>query len=49
MQQQIRKVGDSFDNLKGKMLTGKGSLASRMDNLKELGAKSNKTLGTMAE
>lgn len=45
MQLQIRKVGDSFDNLKGKMLTGKGSLASRMDNLKELGAKSSKSLG----
>ena len=49
MQLQIRKVGDSFDNLKGKMLTGKGSLASRMDNLKELGAKSNKSLGNMVE
>jgi DNA recombination protein RmuC len=45
MQSQIRKVGDSFDNLKGKMLTGKGSLASRMENLKDLGAKSSKTLG----
>jgi len=44
MQSQIRKVGDSFDNLKGKMLTGRGSLASRMDNLKELGAKSTKSL-----
>lgn len=49
MQLQIRKVGDSFDNLKGKMLTGKGSLASRMENLKELGAKSSKSLGTVAE
>lgn len=44
MQSQIRKVGDSFDNLRGKMLTGKGSLASRMEGLKELGAKSSKTL-----
>ena len=49
MQLQIRKVGDSFDNLKGKMLTGKGSLASRMENLKELGAKSSKTLGPISE
>lgn len=49
MQLQIRKVGDSFDNLKGKMLTGKGSLASRMENLKELGAKSSKSLGTLAD
>lgn len=49
MQLQIRKVGDSFDNLKGKMLTGKGSLASRMENLKELGAKSSKSLGPIAE
>ena len=49
MQSQIRKVGDSFDNLKGKMLTGKGSLASRMENLKDLGAKSSKTLGTLSD
>jgi DNA recombination protein RmuC len=49
MQLQIRKVGDSFDNLKGKMLTGKGSLASRMENLKELGAKSSKSLGPLSE
>ena len=49
MQGQIRKVGDSFDNLKSKMLTGKGSLASRMENLKELGAKSTKTLGNLVE
>ena len=49
MQLQIRKVGDSFDNLKGKMLTGKGSLASRMENLKELGAKSSKSLGPIQE
>ena len=49
MQLQIRKVGDSFDNLKSKMLTGKGSLASRMENLKELGAKSSKSLGAFTE
>lgn len=49
MQTQIRKVGDSFDNLKGKMLTGKGSLASRMENLRELGAKSTKNLAASPE
>lgn len=49
MQSQIRKVGDSFDNLKGKMLTGRGSLASRMENLKDLGAKSTKSLGSLAD
>jgi DNA recombination protein RmuC len=49
MQAQIRKVGDSFDNLKGKMLTGKGSLAIRMENLKELGAKSSKNLNLREE
>ena len=44
MQGQIRKVGESFDNLRSRMLTGKGSLASRMENLRELGAKTTKTL-----
>lgn len=44
MQNQIRKVGESFDELRSRMLTGKGSLASRMENLKELGAKTTKTL-----
>lgn len=49
MQRDIRKVGDSFDHLRGKMLTGKGSMASRMENLKELGAKTTKTLESAAE
>lgn len=44
MQGQIRKVGESFESLKGKMLTGKGSVASRMESLKELGAKTSKSL-----
>lgn len=44
MQNQIRKVGESFDQLRGKMLTGRGSLASRMENLRELGAKNSKSL-----
>jgi DNA recombination protein RmuC len=49
MQGQIRKVGDSFDDLRSRMLTGKGSLASRMENLKELGAKTSKQLEISAE
>lgn len=44
MQSQIRKVGESFDSLRGKMLTGKGSLANRMESLKELGAKTTKNI-----
>jgi DNA recombination protein RmuC len=44
MNTQVRKMGDSLDQLRGKMLTGKGSLASRMENLKELGAKTTKAL-----
>lgn len=44
MQNQIRKVGESVEVLRGKMLTGKGSLASRMENLKEMGAKTSKSL-----
>lgn len=44
MQGQIKKVGESFDELRSRMLTGKGSLASRMENLKELGAKTSKSL-----
>ncbi len=44
MQGQIRKVGESFDDLRSRMLTGKGSLAHRMENLKELGAKTTKSL-----
>lgn len=44
MQGQIRKVGNSFDELRSRMLTGKGSLASRMETLKELGAKNSKNL-----
>lgn len=44
MQGQIRKVGESFDELRSRMLTGKGSLASRMETLKELGAKTTKNL-----
>lgn len=44
MQLQIKKVGDSFDDLRSRMLTGKGSVASRMENLKELGAKTTKSI-----
>jgi DNA recombination protein RmuC len=44
MQNQIRKVGDSFDALKSRVFTGRGSLVSRMESLRELGAKNTKTL-----
>jgi len=44
IQAQMKRATDSVENLRGKMLTGKGSLASRMENLKELGAKSSKQL-----
>ena len=44
MNSQVRKMGEAVDQLRGKMLTGKGSLASRMENLKELGAKTTKAL-----
>ncbi len=41
---QIKRVGDSVETLKGRMVTGKGSVASRMEALRELGAKNTKTL-----
>lgn len=44
VQAQIRKVGDTFDDLRSRMITGKGSVASRMETLKELGAKATKSL-----
>jgi DNA recombination protein RmuC len=44
IQGHVRKMSDSFESLRGKMFTGKGSLASRMENLKELGAKTTKSL-----
>lgn len=44
MQAQIKKVGNSFEDLRSRMLSGKGSLAFRMENLKELGAKTTKSL-----
>jgi DNA recombination protein RmuC len=44
VQAQIRKAGDAFDDLRSRMITGKGSVASRMETLKELGAKATKSL-----
>lgn len=44
MQGQIRKVGHSFDELRSRILTGRGSLANRMETLKELGARASKSL-----
>jgi DNA recombination protein RmuC len=49
IQGQLRKTGESFDDLRSKLLTGKGSVASRMENLKDLGAKATKSLGTEIE
>lgn len=46
---QLRKVDESFSSLKGKMLTGRGSVASRMENLRELGAKTSKELPAVPE
>jgi DNA recombination protein RmuC len=46
---QLRRVDDSFDNLKGKMITGKGSVASRMENLRDLGARTTKQLQVETE
>ncbi len=44
IQGHVKRMGESFDNLRAKMFSGKGSLASRMENLKELGAKTTKSL-----
>jgi DNA recombination protein RmuC len=49
IQGQLRKTGESFDDLRSKLLTGKGSVASRMENLKDLGAKATKSLQTEIE
>lgn len=49
LQGQFRKVGDSFSDLRSRMLTGRGSLANRMENLKELGAKTTKSLALESE
>lgn len=49
IQSNLLRVGHSIDGLKGKMLTGKGSLAARMENLRQLGAKNSKSLPTMDE
>lgn len=49
IESQLKRVGDSVEGLKGKMLTGKGSVAARMENLRELGAKNNKALSPNLE
>jgi DNA recombination protein RmuC len=41
---QFRRLGNSFGDLRSRILTGKGSLAHRVENLKELGAKTTKHL-----
>lgn len=44
IQLQLKRVDESFSSLRGKMLTGRGSVASRMESLRELGAKNTKKL-----
>ncbi len=44
VQAQIRKAGDAFDDLRIRMISGRGSVASRMETLKDLGAKATKSL-----
>lgn len=44
LEAQVRKVDDVVSGLKSKMLTGRGSVASRMEGLRELGAKATKQL-----
>lgn len=44
LESQLKKVDDVVGNLKSKMLTGRGSVASRMEGLRELGAKASKQL-----
>jgi DNA recombination protein RmuC len=44
IQGQIKRVDDSFEILRGKMITGKESVASRMENLRDLGARTSKQL-----
>lgn len=44
MQSQIKKAAETVDILKSKMISGRGSVASRMESLKELGAKTSKSL-----
>ncbi len=46
---QLKKVDIAFINLKGKMVTGRGSVASRMENLRDLGAKTTRQLELEAE
>lgn len=44
LENQLKKVDDVVGGLKAKMLTGRGSVASRMENLRDLGAKASKQL-----
>ena len=44
IQSQIKKASETAESLKSKMMSGRGSVASRMESLKELGAKTSKSL-----
>lgn len=44
MDQQVGKLQESLVIMRSRMLSGKGSIASRMEKLRDLGAKTSKTL-----
>lgn len=44
MDQQVGKLQESLVIMRSRMLSGKGSIASRMEKLRELGAKTSKSL-----
>lgn len=49
MDQQVGKLQESLVLMRSRMLDGKGSLANRMEKLKELGAKTSKSLNLNEE
>jgi DNA recombination protein RmuC len=44
MDQQVGKLQESLVIMRSRMLSGKGSIASRMEKLRDLGAKTSKSL-----
>lgn len=49
MDQQVGKLQESLVLMRSRMLSGKGSIASRMEKLKDLGAKTSKSLNLESE
>lgn len=49
MDQQVGKLQESLILMRSRMLDGKGSIASRMEKLKDLGAKTSKSLNLQDE